>query len=609
MTDPPNQPALRWLPWAVAGVAALVFFINLGGPLLFDEDEPKNASCGREMLERGDWIVPSFNGQLRTDKPILIYWVMLLAYNLFGVNEFSARFGSALAGVGSVTLTYHLGRMLLDRWAGALAAALLASGLMFAVLSRASTPDALLICCVTASLCCFVAGVAALRGGRFSGATGGYSAVSETKLPLASWLGMYAAMGLAILAKGPAGVVLPMLVVLLWLVFFDIAPAEPVANSGKMARLATALRRRLAPRRLLSIAGAIRLAPGTLIALAIAAPWYIAVGIETDGAWLQGFLGNHNVNRFLQPMENHRGPIVYYPLAILVGFFPGSVFLPAALWGGIRRLRGDEPLSPSLAMLLCWIGGYVGFFTIAATKLPNYVSPCYPAVALVTAWWLRDALQKVAPPVALLRFGYASLGVFGLAAGLGLSAVSLLLLDGGVLIGLPAVAAVAGAVAAWVMLSLGDRRSSGLVFAAGCLLFTATAMSVSTQCASPHQEGPRLAESIRRLDGSLPAPSSPESSAQPPTRVGLCGYFAPTVVYYLGRPVEQVPQEGLAEFLAGPGPSIVLMPADLHARSAEHLPAGTRIIADQKRFLRRNGRIVMLTQSVELARSAERILR
>src|SRR5450432_3795221 len=117
-------------PWrdtlAVAAIAAVMYCAALGSARLLDDDEPRNSQCGREMLDRGDWIVPTFNGQLRTDKPILLYWAMLAVYNVLGVNEFAARLPSALAGVGTVVLTYHLGRLLLDRRSGLIAACLLA---------------------------------------------------------------------------------------------------------------------------------------------------------------------------------------------------------------------------------------------------------------------------------------------------------------------------------------------------------------------------------------------------------------------------------------------------------------------------------------------------
>src|SRR5436853_4291671 len=120
--------AEHWRPTlAVGALAAVVFLSGLGLTHLWDEDEPKNAVCGQEMLGRGDWIVPTFNGQLRTDKPILLYWCMLAVYNVIGVSEFSDRLPSALAGIGSVVLTFHLGRLLFNARSGLLASCVFAS--------------------------------------------------------------------------------------------------------------------------------------------------------------------------------------------------------------------------------------------------------------------------------------------------------------------------------------------------------------------------------------------------------------------------------------------------------------------------------------------------
>src|SRR5207244_10020 len=83
---------------AIAAVAAVVLLTNLGSATLWDIDEPRNAVCAREMLQSGDWIVPTFNGELRAHKPVLLYWFMMSAYQALGVNEFSARLWSALFG-------------------------------------------------------------------------------------------------------------------------------------------------------------------------------------------------------------------------------------------------------------------------------------------------------------------------------------------------------------------------------------------------------------------------------------------------------------------------------------------------------------------------------
>jgi len=141
----------RWLI-VVAAIAWLVFFTNLGGTRLWDRDEPRNAQCAWEMLSRRDWVVPTFNGELRGHKPALLYWLIMSAYWMFGKTEFAARFWSAMLSVGSCVLAADLIRRHTAGWAPLLSGAMLATSLMFGVAARAATPDAALIFCVTAAL-------------------------------------------------------------------------------------------------------------------------------------------------------------------------------------------------------------------------------------------------------------------------------------------------------------------------------------------------------------------------------------------------------------------------------------------------------------------------
>ena len=117
---------------------------NLGGPSLWDIDEGNNSEAAREMWRAGDWIVPTCNYQLRTDKPVLLYWLQMAAFSVFGVGEFAARLPSALAALAAVLATYELGRRMFNTAAGLLAGLLLGGAVSFCAAAHFANPDSLL---------------------------------------------------------------------------------------------------------------------------------------------------------------------------------------------------------------------------------------------------------------------------------------------------------------------------------------------------------------------------------------------------------------------------------------------------------------------------------
>src|SRR5512141_2574915 len=100
---------------AILLAGTLVFFTNLGVPRFWDRDEPRNAGCAAEMLERGDWVVPVFSGEIRDHQPALLYWFIMIAYSVLGTNEWAARLPSAFIALGTLLVTYATGRKLFGR--------------------------------------------------------------------------------------------------------------------------------------------------------------------------------------------------------------------------------------------------------------------------------------------------------------------------------------------------------------------------------------------------------------------------------------------------------------------------------------------------------------
>jgi len=350
------QPLLRHQIW-IAALAALVFFFNLGATGLWDEDEPWYATCAREMAERGDWVVPTFNGALFPEKPPLMFWLMIIGYKLFGMTEFAARFWSAVFGVGTALTTYHLGRRLFSAEVGFWAGLIMSSTVMFTVSARAATVDSALTFITTVALAVFA------TSGSYTASNSHTTRPPQQTFVPGPWLSfaaIYAAIGLAVLAKGPVGLLLPVATMGLFLMIMNrpgtaspavaektpLPPsdgrqgAETNATSARfIAKLGAALRL-FAPSNVFRAAWQLRPLTATALVAAVALPWYVLVEYRTNGQFLSQFLGEQNFQRVFRPMQSHRGPIVYYVPAILVGFFPWSVFLgPAWLisFGGCGR--------------------------------------------------------------------------------------------------------------------------------------------------------------------------------------------------------------------------------------------------------------------------------
>ncbi len=363
-------------------VGFLLFLPGSGACSLWDVDEAHNAECAREMFDSGNWVVPTFNFALRSDKPALLYWIMMIFYGLIGVSDFAARLGSTVFGIGTLLVTSELGRRMFDAKTGILAGIVLSTSVMFCVSSRAATPDALLIFWVAATMLVFW--ISSSAGGR-------------------GWLiGCGLTMALAVLAKGAVGLLLPMTILTLFLLW----------------------------ERRLHLLWDRRLLWGVVLFCLVALPWYVAVGIETKGAFLRGFFWKHHVERFQQPMEGHAGSVFYHPLVFLVTFSPWSAFLGATVWSSTgRRMANDCSETSATAgsgasayrLLWCWIGVWFVFFSLAGTKLPNYTLPAFPAVALLTARFLtRWADGKIGLPGIWMVLGFVLCSLMGAAITAGL---------------------------------------------------------------------------------------------------------------------------------------------------------------------------------------------
>jgi len=312
---------------------------RLGAAPIYILDEVKNAQCAREMLESGNWIVPTFNGELRTDKPPLHYFFMMLSYKIFGVNPFAARFFSAIFGLLTVIITYRFTKKHTNPQTAFFAALALIASTQFLFEFRLSVPDPYLIFFIAlATSCAFTY----LQENKFS------------NLLIAAM-----AFGLAILAKGPVAIALPGLCLLIWVIW-----------KKKWKLIFTW-----------------KLIVAAILLLAVAVPWYWAVHTATDGAWTKGFFIEHNINRFSDPQEGHGGFFLLTIIFIVVGLLPFTAFI-GEMVKRRKTIFSNEWVQFSGIVLLC----FSIFFSFASTKLPNYPMPCYPFAAVIMGHYLSSVV-------------------------------------------------------------------------------------------------------------------------------------------------------------------------------------------------------------------------
>jgi 4-amino-4-deoxy-L-arabinose transferase-like glycosyltransferase len=329
------------------GACLVLFFLALGSWGFIDPGDGYFSEASREMMERGDYIVPHLNYQIYFSKPILIYWLIISAYKVFGVSEFAARFWSAALATGAVLTCYWTVRSIWTKRAGLFAGLVLATSPLVITFARMSLIDM---------------GFAALLG----------IALCATAMTLFTesrrwWPAVYAALGLAVLDKGPAAAVLYGLCMLAFV--FACRPS--------MFQLKDMLKR-------------LRIIPGLALFTLISVPWYVAVGVATKGLWPQVFFFFENFGRFAGH-TNHRNPSWWFYIPVVAyGFFPWSFLLPAALLAPVqdawRRWQSGAtiprwPRESAELLFACWSLAVIFFFSLSMTKLQTYILPAWPAMA------------------------------------------------------------------------------------------------------------------------------------------------------------------------------------------------------------------------------------
>ncbi|MDJ1176108.1 ArnT family glycosyltransferase [Roseofilum capinflatum] len=378
----PFKPAIAstiCLVWLIS-IGIIAFIWDLGGMGLVDETEPLFAEAARQMTVTGDWITPYFNGETRFDKPPLIYWAMALCYQAMGVNPWAVRLPSALAAIALGLFGFYTLRRF-GRSPGAtppfaIAGCIGATAIMLNVQTiawaRMGVSDMLLSACMGAALFSFF-----------------FAYATPKRHGKQLWYqAFYIFCTLAVLTKGPVGIVLPGLIIVCFLTY--------------MGNLKLVL-------------GEMNLKAGLLLFFSLTLPWYILVTLANGWDYMNSFFGYHNIERFTRVVNNHSAPWYFYIPTLFVGFFPWSVYLPVALfktrfWQ--RRAWLRQPRRQHLRMFaFFWLICILVFFTIAVTKLPSYILPVMPACGILVAfmWSEPEAAHSKRPNPGLFWSGVANI--------------------------------------------------------------------------------------------------------------------------------------------------------------------------------------------------------
>jgi 4-amino-4-deoxy-L-arabinose transferase-like glycosyltransferase len=343
----------------LVGICGLAFFWQLGGYGLFDLDEGLYAAAAREMYLHRDFVTPRVNGEAFFEKPPLAYWAAAGMMLLLGVNEFAVRLPAALATTAVVFLVYWFGGRYVGTRAGGLAACFYALAPLVFGEARQLTMDALLTFFFTVALFCFFLG---------------YTAPSPAGRRW--YYGFWGACGLAVLAKGLVGLLLPVLVAVVFLFFAERFGGRAVARAMVCACPLS----------------------GLLLFVAIILPWHLAAWrAERDLFWNVYILQQH-IARFRGGDMAHRAPFWFFLPAFLVGFFPWSVFVPFAFTRlhphALSELSQKNVTNAFLLLLRVWAVIVFVFFSASGSKLVSYILPMYPAAALLVGGWCAHMLEQ-----------------------------------------------------------------------------------------------------------------------------------------------------------------------------------------------------------------------
>jgi 4-amino-4-deoxy-L-arabinose transferase-like glycosyltransferase len=393
-----------WLLFAVVIVA--VYFSGLSIPLL-GPDEPRYAQVAREMFERNDWITPTLGGTNWFEKPGLLYWLQIASYNIFGVSEFAARFGSALFGLGTIFSLWILGRqwsVVSSQWSvenpkindqksktdfANWLALIAASSIGLITFSRGASFDIILTFPITASLVCYFLFEIFLQKHYFSAAPNPIliskfaSAKIIAVIPPIVWahlflFGFHFFIGLALVAKGLIGIVFPFAIVF----FYHILKFE------------------LLPSKIFLIS----LLWGIIVSLLVASVWYLPMYLTHGWTFVDEFFIQHHFQRYTSNKYQHPQPFYFFFWVLPLMTIPWLPFFLASIWDFLKvqsskfKVQSLRKLSTTNYQLsifaFAWLLVPLVFFSFSGSKLPGYILPALPAALILTAEYISRFAEK-----------------------------------------------------------------------------------------------------------------------------------------------------------------------------------------------------------------------
>ncbi|MBU3638663.1 glycosyltransferase family 39 protein [Polynucleobacter sp. AP-RePozz3-80-G7] len=349
-------------------IYGLLWFGTLNYRHLIPSDEGRYAEMAREMLVTGDWITPRYNGYKYFEKPPLQAWATAAAFQAFGIGDWQARLWTALTGFLTILLVGFTGARIFNARAGWLAAVVLASSPIWIISGHFNSLDMGLSSFLVAALCSLL-----------------LAQTSHNKNYCRNWMwACWIFMALATLSKGVIGAAIPAMVF--------IAYSITTWDWKIWTRL--------------------RLLSGSILFLAITAPWFALVA-QRNPEFLEFFFIHEHLQRFTQDAHSRTGPIYYFVPLLLIGLLPWILQVPGAIaqaWNERRREFSAGWL------LVCWFAVIFAFFSVSHSKLPGYIIPVFPALALIIGNRL-DRLLGHTNTMALLwklqTLAFAILGCIG----------------------------------------------------------------------------------------------------------------------------------------------------------------------------------------------------